>query len=106
MEEVGFVSCCIFLTTEYTEAGQPYLKDTETGLEGLEGLEDLKGLESLVSVGERSDLSRVLEWLKGGEWRGRFGFIINQNWGLTGEKNGIIIDIQGGLGSFGGWPMA
>ena len=36
---------------------EPYLKDTETGLEGLEGLEDLKGLESLVSVGERSDLS-------------------------------------------------
>ena len=30
----------------------------------------------------------------GRQGRGRFGFIINQNWGLTGEKkNGIIIDI-------------
>ena len=34
-----------FFTTEYTEAVEPYLKDTETGLEGL------------VSVWERSDLS-------------------------------------------------
>ena len=43
-----------FLTTEYTEAGEPYLKITEMGLEGLGGK---TGLGGLISVGEWSDFS-------------------------------------------------
>ena len=45
------------LTTEYTEAGEPYLKDTEIGLEGLEGLGGKTGLGGLISVREWSDFS-------------------------------------------------
>ena len=52
------------LTTEYTEAVESYLKDTERF--------------RCILGWERNDLSRVLEWLKGGEERGRFGFITNQ----------------------------
>jgi hypothetical protein len=57
MEEVGFLSCCIFLTTEYTEAVEPYLKNTEMG--------------SVYSVWERSDLSVKFCGKKVGR-RGRF----------------------------------
>ena len=43
MEAVGLDSCRIFLTTEYTEAGETILKNTERS--------------SVYSVWERSDLS-------------------------------------------------
>ena len=48
-----------FLTTEYTEAVEPYLKNTEK--------------ISVYSVGERSDLSRVFCGKKGNERAADFG---------------------------------